>query len=283
MQPAPAGQAEAAVGEPDRAAIRRRNSRIVYAITFSLMGLVFAVPRLWLTIPQFKDKVGPYAGYLCTFWLGLILLMPTAARFLRGRWVRLMVLRKDISIGCGFFIMAHGYFSHAIKSAGQNEAWCGGGSGVINFILVTVLMFTSIDAVRLAMPRKWWEWHQRIGTFGLFIIGTNAAGDTESFPVLAKVAITFAYLVLLVRVVQFIIDFRRVRRDRLVANAVGMVVFFSFVFLAEFTRQIGWLMRTYGLGLAAAGALYALYRLVGRLQRGGPPPKKGRGVAREEA
>ncbi len=217
----------------------RRNGWLAYLFTAVMLVSIFGVPRIWLDVREFKDMVGTWAGYVCTAWLGFILLMPTAARIWRGPWVRLMAVRKELGIGVGLFIIAHGFFSHAIDSGGDMDALNpdGTGCGFINLFTVIVLLITSIDRVRLSMSRTWWEMHQRVGTFGMFFVGTMAATGSVHYPVLSRVALAYTALVFAIRIIQLWVDRARVRRNRFVLNVVGFTLFFGFVIASEITHR----------------------------------------------
>ncbi len=262
----------AKTAESSKAALNRRNGRVVYALTGALLVIAFVLPRLWLDTAQFKDQVGVWLGYVCTAWLGFILLMPTAARFLRGRWIRLMAVRKEIGIGAGIFIVAHGFFSHAIGSGGDMDALnpSGTGCGFINFFLVTVLLITSIDRVRLSMSRTWWELHQRVGTFGMFWVGTMAAAGSEDYVLLPRLALSFTGLVFGVRLLQLYVDRDRIRRRRFVLNAWGFALFFGFVIASEITHRF-YLLTAILAGVLALLGCVQLIRRRGSSASGEPP------------
>ncbi len=236
------------VGGEDRRSAQRRREHLAYWISALIGVLQFGVPRIWLDSSQFKSEIGDYAGYVCIWWLNIILLMPTAARYLRGRWVTFMGVRKQLGIGVGFFICAHGLFSHVLGSGSQLDALNPGdaGSGFINFFLTIVLLITSIDRVRLSMSRKWWELHQRVGTFGITFLGTTASfGSKHTLVALGSQWFTWA--VFAIRLAQLIHDRARVRRSHFVLNLIGFLWLLSYLALCNYVGHF-YLLSTIYLG-----------------------------------
>ncbi len=217
---------------------QQRREWIAYGVCLLIGILQFGVPRIWLTAREFTDEVGDYAGYVCIYWLGFILLMPTAAQYLGGRWVRLMGVRKQLGIGIGFFVIAHGVFSHVIGTNAELKALNpeGIGSGFLNFFFAVVLLLTSIDRVRLSMSRKWWECHQRVGTFGMLILGTTASLGSDRGAI-AVVSQIFCAAVCVIRVAQLVHNRARVRRDHFIANLWCFLLVFGYMALCSYSGR----------------------------------------------
>ncbi len=251
----------------DRQRAQKIREYAAYGVSAALCVLMFGVPRIWLTAAQFASEIGDIAGYVCIWWLNVILLMPTAARYLGGRWVTFMGVRKQLGIGVGVFIIAHGIFSHMLGSGSELAALNpqGVGSGFINFFLTVVLLITSIDRIRLSMSRKWWEFHQRVGTFGITFLGTTASFNSEH-TLLAVGSQYFTWAVFAVRLAQLIHDRAKVRADRFWLNLWGMLGMLLYLYLC---RTSG---RFYEVSAAAAGVVTLLAAV--QLVRGRKGPSR---------
>ena len=254
----------------DKRRARKLREYSAYGVSAALCVGVFGVPRIWLTAAEFRSEIGDIAGYFCIWWLNIILLMPTAARYWGGRWVTFMGVRKQLGIGVGFFIIAHGIFSHVLGSGAELAALNPGGSGAgfINFFLTIVLLITSIDRVRLSMARKWWEFHQRIGTFGITFLGTTASFGS-SYSALAVFSQLFTGAVLVIRLAQYIHDRKNARRDRFWLNAGGFLGLLLYLILC---RTLG----MFYLLTAIAAALLSVSLIVHVLRRRRSGADRGR-------
>ncbi len=232
---------------------RRRRELLTYLVCGVILFVQFGVPRLWMIPEHYRTEIGDLSGYLVMFWLGLLLLMPTAARFFGGRWVRLMAVRKQLGVGAGCAILLHGFFGWGYQALFEYEVINPGGSGfgIIMFILSSVLLLTSWDPIRLAMRRKWWVLHQRVGTFALLWNGTMPANGSERL--IAQIACWFAYTVFFVRIAQAFMDRRRYSRADTNRNVAGFAAYFVFLIACEATGQFFLLI-----GLVVAGSAVAV-------------------------
>lgn len=215
---------------------RRRRERQAWAFVAVVLVASYAIPLA--TAGSYHDDIGDLSGYVTIAWLGFVLLMPTLARVLGGRFRLLMTVRKELGMGAGFSVVLHGLFAWLVSNDGDWEVLNpkGQGSGWINFALAIVLLVTSIDRVRLSMRRSNWTLHQRVGAFALLGLGSTAATSSTE-PMLTVAALGFTASVFAVRALQFLVDRGRYERAAIARNAVGFVLVGGYIVACRVSHE----------------------------------------------
>jgi DMSO/TMAO reductase YedYZ heme-binding membrane subunit len=232
----------------------RQAQRWTWAACGALVPAWYLLPRLWWDHAHWREEVGDLSGYASIVWMGLVALMPAAARFGGERGRKLLAIRKPFGVCGGLFILAHGAFTVAVPAGGNPTVLVTGGNaaGIQNFVAALFLVVFSIPAMERRLPARWRREHRRWLTLFILFSGAMSTMDSERV-LLPPLVRAWAAFVFVARAGQLALDRRKIRRDRLATNLAWFAFPFGFSALAEFTQRADLL--ALGFGPLALGLL----------------------------